>query len=110
MGIHPDASVHGVALWTVTQYMSGPGDRKNARKISSVCTSSKYSVSIQKFPIKSGRGLGGHKAHHAVTRVAPPCLFPPPDTFSIPSVMAELDTDLYGGQSLVLSFYLVWFG
>jgi hypothetical protein len=46
---------------------------------------------------RSNWGAMSHAARYVVTRVAVPSLFPPPDTFPRPFVMAELDTDLYGG-------------
>ena len=63
---------------------------------------------IQKLPIESGMVLGGHAACHIVTRVVLPCPLPSPDTLSVPPVMAELDTDLYGGRSPLFSFLPVW--
>jgi hypothetical protein len=66
----------------------------------------------QKFPIKfpggtsSGVTLFSPSRCHA-RRCLPLVSFHHQTHFSIPSVMAELDTDLYGGQSLVFSFYLV---
>jgi len=64
-------------------------------------------LSILKFPIRFGSLRRSHSSLRSHARRSPLVSFHHQTILFIPSIMTELDTDLYGGQSPVLSFSLI---